>query len=134
FATPEDQTGLFGSAISIPCEILVFDLIVNAELEFMLHDTAQVLVTTPGLRRRDSGWANSFELPLSLQSQRLAGSPPSVAIPSVPRCRELGDYVFARLDSDPKCFIGSRLQLNFPPLGSTVVRRFHLPEAGKEGG
>lgn len=58
----------------------------------------------------------------------VAKSSTSVATPLVPRYSEMQSYVFERMGWTPSDFAGIRLQLKYPPLGSTVILRFELPE------
>jgi len=124
----QDQTGEMGATISVPTEQIVFDLIVDRELDFALDCKAFVRTQYAMNGEMLPGFQESSPLPIRIAASRLAGSPPAVATPLVPRYAELTRYIFDTMEWDPARFVGTRLELKYPPLGSTVTMRFDLPK------
>jgi hypothetical protein len=78
---------------------------------------------------REGDWDESSNLPIRQPASPIAGSPPAVATPLVPRYAELvqrGHRAPGRRRSG--AFRGLRFELKYPPLGSTAVLRFDLPD------
>lgn len=123
----EEDFGELGVPIITPCENLLFDLIVHRDLDYL--DNLEAVVMGKIFTQGDSlsvGDADSA-LPIKLQPIKLAGSPPAIATPLVPRYTELFGYVGRCMDWDLSAFSAVRLQVTYPPLGSTVLLRFPLP-------
>lgn len=128
FRTTADTTGEVGTTISTPCESLIIDLIFHKDMREVM--TAESLVfseiiphgmPTPG---RD----DRRVLPLRPRLIPLAGHPPAVATPMVPRYSEMQQVMFGAMGWEAREFTGLRLELQHPPLHSHVVVRFDLPE------
>ncbi len=124
----DGHTGEFGATIAVPTEQLLFDLIVDERLDFALDAR---MVTLLGLFADPTANAipdTALPLELSQPVMPLSGHPPVVAISGVPHYGDLVKFVYARMGWDAKNFRGCRLDLSYPPLGSTVLLRFDLPE------
>jgi hypothetical protein len=128
YATSSDSIGEFGASVTAPSEQLVFDLIVHKDLAFALHPRVLVF---PRVFRHHEPTASDEEpsqLPLRLSVAELPGSPPAIGLPAVPGYSDLIDRVCARMSWDPTSLRGVRLHMKYPPLNSTVLMRFDLPE------
>ncbi|RNC82130.1 MAG: hypothetical protein ED559_10210 [Phycisphaera sp.] len=128
FVSNEDKTGEFGVTITVPTERLIFDLIVHRDLDFAMD--AKTFVYAYFFTQKDElgEWDESSELPIQPHGAMLSGSPLAVATARVPRYAEANRMVYDRQGWSPRDFVGRRVELNYPPLGSTVVQRFDLPE------
>ncbi|MCA9312380.1 MAG: hypothetical protein KDA21_14295, partial [Phycisphaerales bacterium] len=133
YRTDNDATGEFGLVIASPTETLVFDLIAHRDLSFVLDAECAVHAHLYTDRQVGGRFNDATLLPIHQRAVALPGSPPAVATRLVPRYREIHDYVFKRLGWDPKAFCGVRLEMKYPPLDSTVMQRFCLPEAPTSG-
>lgn len=122
----QERTGEFGANITTPAEHLVFDLVAHESLSFALN--AEALVFS---RIFDQGHATdsgiSERLPINQKPIALSGQPPAMATPLVPGYRELFDSVAQRIGLDPRECGAVRVEMRYPPLGSTVSMRFDLP-------
>jgi hypothetical protein len=129
YRTDQDTTGEFGATISAPTERLIFDLLVHEELEFAL--TPEVRAFGGIFMNRSEESAPDGLLPIAMPQNvaSLPGRPPVVANPSVPRYPEIVRFVQERMRWNPNQFRGCRLELSYPPMGSTILLRFKLPEA-----
>jgi len=123
-----DNVGEFGAAISVPVETLVMDLLVHEDLAFALGARVHVLgrVTPRGQPTGDE--RDISALPIVDEVRELAGRPPAMATPRIPGYPRMIELVCARLGVDPRRMRAGRLEMKYPPLGSTVVVRFELPE------
>jgi hypothetical protein len=127
YRTPKDATGEFGATISAPTERLIFDLIVHESLDFALTPEVRAF---GGIFMDRSDEPTSDELlpiPVTQDVARLPGKPLVVVHSSVPRYPEIVSYVNQRMGWKGDQFKGCRLELTYPPMGSTVLLRFHLP-------
>jgi hypothetical protein len=136
--SPGNEFGAFGAEIRMPAELLVFDLIFHRSLA--IDGTAEALLygsphgsPFSGSSNRDRHELDQMQdrLPMSERPLELAGSPPALSTPLVPAIGRIAEYVYKRMGWDPKEFRGLRLQVPYPPLGSTVVMRWPLPEGGR---
>ncbi len=120
------DTGEFGANITTPVEHLVFDLVIHGSLAFALN--AETLVFSRIFDQgRPTGTGVAEQLPISPQAIELPGRPPAVATPLVPGYSEMLAEVAPRVGCDLKACRAIRLEMRFPPLGSTVTLRFPLP-------
>ncbi|MEZ6244071.1 MAG: hypothetical protein R3B57_13635 [Phycisphaerales bacterium] len=123
-----DNVGEFGAAISVPVETLVMDVIAHEDLAFALEARVLVLgrVTPKGQPTGDE--RDISALPIVDEVRELAGRPPALATPRIPHYPRMFDLICARLGCEAKRMRAVRLEMKYPPLGSTVVLRFELPE------
>lgn len=128
YRTQSDDTGEFGVSISSPTETVVFDLIAHREVSYALRTQCLVYANLDTHRDNDGRFDDTSALPIYPRTLALPGSPPAVATKLVPRYREIHDSVFERLGWDPHAFQGIRLEMKYPPLGSTIIQRFRLPD------
>lgn len=128
FTTDADNTGEFGTTLTVPTARVVFDLIAHRDCAFALDATAHVYAYFFTHGEHGGDWDDASRLPIERPPAELAGAPPAVATPLVPRYTDMSKYVFEKMGWKQNEFRGVRLELNYPPLGSTVVLRFDLQE------
>lgn len=128
FASDEDRTGEFTSAISVPTEQQLLDVIVHRDLASSFEPEAFLFGNPFGQRGMGSGDPTQYRLPIGDRVHLLPGSPPIVATSLYPRYTELLALIYSRAGWDPAEFVGYRLQVQYPPMGTTVSMRFDLPE------
>jgi len=129
FRTDEDPTGEFGATVTVPSEQMVFDLIAHNDVAFALKASSHVYASYFTHEQSGGEWDDAARLPIRQAATELAGSPPAVATPMIPRYSEMQSYVFDRLGWTASEFRGVRLQMKYPPLGATIIQRFELPTA-----
>ncbi|MFO0827270.1 MAG: hypothetical protein U0572_03885 [Phycisphaerales bacterium] len=129
FRTATDITGEFGAPISAPTERLVFDIIVDEQLDFALSPEVRAYGGVFAGGPEGDAPGSPLPLPLAQSIVALPGRPPLVATASVPRYADIVSLVFQRMGWDPVRFRGCRYELAYPPLGSTVLMSFGLPAA-----
>ena len=127
FAQEPDDVGEFGAAITAPVETLIMDIIVARELEFALKPELLVFGHIFAHGQPTGGKDDPSLLPIEQPVRPLSGSPPLVNTPLVPDYRRLVARAYERMNWDPAQFRGTRLTLDYPPLGSNVILRFGLP-------
>lgn len=122
-----ETTGELGANITTPVEHLVFDLVAHESLAFALE--AEALVFS---RIFDQGHATGSgiaeRLPIAQTPMVLSGRPPAMATPLVPGYSELFGSMAGRIGLDPAACRAIRVEMRYPPLGSTVSMRFDLPQ------
>ena len=128
YRTDKDTTGEFGAPISVPTERLIFDMIVDESLDFALNLEARAFGGV--FMDRDESPQPEGRLPLIVPQEvaMLPGKPPIVATPLVPHYSDIVSFVCQRMKWNGSRFRGCRYDLAYPPLGSTILMRFKLPE------
>jgi hypothetical protein len=133
YRTQRDTTGEFGATISAPTERLIFDLFAHESLDFALTPQVRAVSGIFHSRAEDAESEGSLPIPVPNAVSPLPGQPPVVATPAVPKYPQIVEFVHERLHSSPNEFRGCRLDLLYPPLGSTVLLRFKLPQPPSRG-
>lgn len=120
-----DDYAEFAASVKLPTETLIFDLIAHRSLDI---PTPEVRVFGRPMGGPDDPEQRAPEslLPLAERCVELAGHPPAVATPLVPRYTELVHLVMERLGYSPREFRGWRLLIPWPPMTSTAVLRWPL--------
>ncbi|MDZ4829573.1 MAG: hypothetical protein SGJ09_05160 [Phycisphaerae bacterium] len=128
YADEQNRTGEPASAITLPIETLLFDLFVHRSLLEARRPELCVYGRPSGTLSLDPDLRVRQLLPFSERLVELGGSPPQVATPLVPGYEKLVATAFERAGWNPRDFFASRLVLEYPPMPSTVVLRYELPE------
>lgn len=130
YATASDSIGEVGVSITMPCESMVFDLIYHRSMREVA--TVEPLVFNDIVARNQPtpGREDSRRLPMRPRVVPLAGPRPAVSTPLVPRYAEMAQMTFDRMGWDPSEFVGVRVEMEYPPLHSTILLRFQLPTKG----
>lgn len=130
YRTNPHDIGEFGVAVTTPCQHLVFDLFIHQSLNFLedVHAVVFAKIFSQGDTMLEE--ADQSALPIALEPMRIAGKPPAVATALVPGYAELFEYVGKQTQWDMSEFQGMRIQMKYPPLGSTVMLRFPLEIKG----
>ncbi len=127
YQTADDKTGEFGATISAPTERLIFDLIVHESLEFALRPKVLAFGGIFMERSDDPDPEGLLPIPITQEVVQLPGTPPVLATASFQRYPELVAFVHQRMGWEAEQFRACRLELTYPPMGSTILLRFDLP-------
>ena len=127
YQTPEDKTGEFGLTLTVPTEQVVFDLIAHRDIAYALDAQAMVYAYFFAAGQHEGDWDDASRLPIRQQPVEIAGSPPAVATPLVPRYADIHQHIYDRLGWSASEFRGVRYSMKYMPLGASVVLRFDLP-------
>lgn len=127
YQTERDTTGEFGATISTPSERLIFDLIVHESLDFALSPEIRAFGGIFMERSEEPIPEACLPIPVPQSLSPLPGSPPVVTTRSVPQYKEIVSSVYERMQWNAEEFRGCRLDLSYPPMGSTILLRFKLP-------
>ncbi len=128
YRTDSERTASKATSIMLPVETLIHDVIVHRdivlpnEIEVALNGFPFGSIDDPRTR------GASHALPINEKYVELAGSPPAVSTPAVPRITRFVDRVFNRMNWDGSQFRGRRLQMKYPPMSSVLVAQWPLPE------
>jgi hypothetical protein len=128
YATAEDKTGEFTSAISVPIEQQVLDVLVHKDLAEGFAPEPYLFGNPFGHGGMGSAERTQCHLPIGDRVHRLPGSPPITATPVYARYPALVDLIYRRMGWTPGEFVGYRLMVKYPPMGTVVSVRFPLPE------
>lgn len=128
-ATRQDSTGKFGATISAPTERLIFDIVAHEEAAFALQPEVRSFGGIFMGSIEDSDPNNLTLIPIPQSPSPLPGSPPVFANPHIPNYAALADFVYAQMGWDASTFRGCRFEVMHPPMGSSILLRFQLPEA-----
>lgn len=128
YRTPEDPTGEFVANISLPIERLIFDL--HCHKAVPMTETPQVLVynRAGGLTEDPAQCRTDQLLPIRARLVQVAGSPPAVATPHVRKYPDMVAAIYEYLNVDPRDMRCLRLEMPLPPMPSSIVARWTLPE------
>jgi hypothetical protein len=123
-----DETGEIGANVTAPCETLIFDLVAHRDLAFILDPEVIIFSSIFDHSGAASTEAETSVLPIRIEPQELPGTPPQFGTPFFNRYQELVAHITSRMNWDRADFRALRFTMQFPPLGSTVLARFRLPE------
>ena len=123
----DSDIGEFGAAIAAPAEHLVFDLVVHKDLAELLNASVLVFgrIVPNGLQT--GGSDDPSLIPIQQHLTPLPGSPILMATSLIPNYQQLYSKVLKSLGWVATDFVGTRLTMKYPPLGSNVIVRFPLP-------
>lgn len=124
YATPSDRTADFLAQVTMPSELLLFDLLVHRDLDHWGDPETQVVGQLLGMPPR----ATPYQIPLNQPAESLPGSPPMLHCSQVPRYEELMLTTLDRLGYARANYRVLRLLIKYPPMHSIAVMRFNLPE------
>jgi hypothetical protein len=115
-------------SVTAPVQSLVFDLIVHRDLPTVTRAEPLVFSRIFPEGRPTGGREDASRLPIFSRTSPLPGSPPAVATPLVPGYAAMLRRAAASVGCNLAEFVGIRLEMSHPPLGSTVILRFPLEE------
>ena len=124
-----NQYGSTATPISLPCESLLFDLIVHRDVPLAGRPEALVYGFPHGGAESPAAQTPSNKMNLRQELLELPSRPVTVATAQVPNYSKIVERVYEKMDWKPDDFIGLRLQIPFPPMSTRVVIRWPLPEA-----
>ncbi len=126
YAMPDDQYGDFSAQLSMPAETLLFDVAIHRSMEWADPETF-VYGHLSGTEPR----VQPFRIPVGEKPELLPGRPPAIHTSIVPQYERVVDYTMNRLGWSLRDFKVYRLILRYPPMHSSAVMRFMLPERPK---
>jgi hypothetical protein len=128
YCTSLDQKGELTSVISVPVEYLLSDVIVHRDLVEVFNPE---VVNYGRLNSHVDGHITPMVpslIPVHETVSSIGSGPPVCATPLVARYEGMIDRAFVGAGWSPRDFEGFRLVMKYPPLPSTVVLRFQLPQ------
>jgi hypothetical protein len=126
-----DQVNQFGSGaaeIALPTKLLIMDIISHRTLADEIVPEVLLDGYPHGGSDSPAGQTVHNRLPCPEKIVELAGEPPVMATPAVPRYSRLAEFVYERMGWTPTDFNGLRVTIPFPPMPSRAVLRWPLPE------
>jgi hypothetical protein len=122
--TEQDRHADMFSQVAMPAEMLQFDLIAHQDLDFLMSAKAMLVGSAEG----DEPGLEALAIPLEDGPLELAGRPPVLLSPQIPRYAEMVASVFAKAGWNEREFRAIRLIVKYPPMHSSAVLRAELPE------
>ncbi len=126
--TPEDQIGEFLSDYTLPIENAQFDVIIHEDLPPLRDFSFNLFSRLDGHLPPPSQRRGKLALPIPIEVRDLGLGIHSMATPLYPRYTDLISKSFSQVGLDPARFRTLRATVEFPPLCTTGVFSFPLPE------
>ncbi|MFN0137112.1 MAG: hypothetical protein ACKVS9_13460 [Phycisphaerae bacterium] len=111
---------------TMPVETIIFDLIVHQRVNFPNEPEVAIYGFPHGGGESPAEQRVENRLPVPYSITELAGKPPVVATPLVPRYSEMFQFVMNKMNWNPSEFRGWRVQISHPPMASRLVLRWPL--------
>jgi hypothetical protein len=127
-STPEDRIGEFLSDYNLPIENAQFDVMVHEDLPPLRDYSFQLFSRLDGHLPPPSQHRGKLALPIPIEVHDLGVGIHAMATPLYPRYTELISKSFAGIGLDPARFRTLRATVEFPPLCTTGVFTFPLPD------
>lgn len=127
-ANPQNRVGSAASAITIPSESFVFDVVMHRAIRHVGPLEFQLFGYPHGGADLPPTQTNANLLPIRLRHSRLAGPPPALATPAFPSYGRLARRIFERFGWNAAEFNADRVQLAYPPMSSRFVVKWNLPD------
>ncbi|RMH10381.1 MAG: hypothetical protein D6695_11570 [Planctomycetota bacterium] len=128
YASPEDPMGEIYSIVEVPVETLLFDMFIHRDLGYGSSLELSVFERPGGGLDDHLVRTKRQHLPISIQPERLRGSPERCISPVCPRYPEVIRRTTAATGWDLGAFTCYRFVLTYPPLHSTAIVSFPLDE------
>lgn len=110
------------SHVTMPAETMVFDLLIHQDLSFLMKPQVLLVASTDGSSPGDSGRS----IPLEARPVELAGRPPILGTPLIPRYEDMTSMLFERMGRPAREFRALRLTIKYPPMHAVTVLRNEL--------
>lgn len=123
-ATPD--TAGFMVLMSTPVERVMFDMFVHRDLGVTVPPRAQLLDRLGFPHSNDESQFERQSLPMPETADLLPDGLAGTLCPYIPWYSKLVEDVAGRLGCSADDFIGSRFEMRYPPISTTLSRRFDL--------
>ena len=114
--------------VNTPCEHLIFDQIVHADLFGDIHPELAVYSELAGETPQKMLSGGRMELPVSEQVMFLGRASAGLHATEIPRYTEMTRFVFERMGWDPREFNVYRVHMEYPPIPTAEVVSIELSE------
>ena len=128
YRAPMNEFASIGAPITLPVEVLVFDLILHRDLPMASAPVVEVYGFPHGGVESPAAQTIHNLLPINQEPVGLPGNPPALATPLVPRYSQIAARVYERMGWNPGDFRGLRVEMPYAPMSSRVVLKWNLPE------
>lgn len=127
--TEDNANANFILMLVTPVERVIFDMFLHKDIEFSGQPSAHVCdkLTHPFAPADDE--VARLALPLSETPQALGPGATGALTPHIPWYPRLVRFVSERINRAPEEFVGSRLEMSYPPMPTSIVRGFPLADA-----
>ena len=129
--SPEPDTAGFMVMLQTPVERVVFDMFVHKDLGVGLPPRTQLLDRLTYPHNNDESEFDRQLLPMSEQAVALPSSAAGAIHPEIAWYPRLLRFVTDRVGHDIADFNPSRFEMAYPPISTTLSRRFDLQRPPK---
>jgi hypothetical protein len=119
--------GEMGAIVTMPIETLLFDVIAHRDLPEVAAAKVQVFGNPFGNAPLDAQARKSMLLPISERVREITGVPTRFDTEHASQYPELVSSVFRRIGASPDDFRVFRVEMQYPPMPSTVMVSYDLP-------
>jgi hypothetical protein len=119
--------GEMGAVVTMPIETLLFDVIAHRDLPEVAAAKVQVFGNPFGNAPLDAQARKSMLLPISERVREITGVPTRFDTEHASQYPELVSSVFRRIGASPDDFRVFRVEMQYPPMPSTVMVSYDLP-------
>lgn len=130
YAAKPDTAG-FMVLLQTPVERVVFDMFVHKDLGVGLPPRTQLLDRLTYPHNNDESEFDRQELPMAEEAVVLPASAAGAIHPEIPWYPRLLNFVTGRIGKDIGEFNASRFEMAYPPISTTLSRRFDLQRPPK---
>jgi hypothetical protein len=116
-----------GAVVTMPIETLLFDVIAHRDLPEVASAKVQVFGNPFGNSPLDAAARKSMLLPIGDPVREITGTPTRFSTDLSDGYGDLMHAVFNRISADPADFRVFRLEMQYPPMPSTVIVSYELP-------
>lgn len=128
----EPDTAGFMVLLQTPVERVVFDMFVHKDLGVGLPPRTQLLDRLTYPHNNDESEFERQQLPMSEEAVALPSSAAGAIHPEIPWYPKLLNFVTERIGKDIGDFKASRFEMAYPPISTTLSRRFDLQRPPKD--
>lgn len=118
--------GEMGAIVTMPIETLLFDVVAHRDLPEVADAKVQVFGNPFGNVSLDAAARKSMLLPMSEKVREITGAPTKFDTEHARQYPALIRSVFDRVGADPADFRVFRVELQYPPMPSTVMVSYDL--------
>lgn len=121
------ERGEMGAVVTMPIETLLFDVVAHRDLPEVASAKVQVFGNPFGNSPLDAAARKSMLLPIGDPVREITGTPTRFSTDLSDGYGDLMHAVFNRISADPADFRVFRLEMQYPPMPSTVIVSYELP-------
>jgi hypothetical protein len=133
YRSPLNEWGDHTAICNIPAQLLVFDLFIHNKFTFAIPPELALYSELDAVAPYPARGRHRNRLPIYETLQDLGSGPLPLATPEVANYNQMVQAMFDRTGWQPTDFHGYRVKIAYPTCPASLVLRYRLPEAVREG-